>query len=79
MARISTLILAMVAGAALLIGCGESETKDSPDDPQYKAGYAAGEEDGHAEGVNEACSDAKAKKESIYDFLVEAKVCPSGL
>jgi hypothetical protein len=75
MARTSTLILAMVACAAPLIGCGESETKDNPDDPQYQAGYEAGKDD----GVNEVCSDAKAKKESIYDFLVEAKVCPSGL
>ena len=59
---------AILAGAALLIGCGEEETKDNPDDPQYQAGYKAGEEDGHTEGVNQVCNDAKTKKSRSMIF-----------
>ena len=66
----------IVAGMVLaLSGCGPSETQPDPENQQYKLGYEAGVIDGE-DGV---CKAAKQKKESIYTFLVESKVCPSGL
>ena len=54
-----------------LVACGQDEPKANTDDPQYKLGYQAGEQDGQ----NEKCGEIENFSSSMADRLREEAIC----
>lgn len=68
-------ILLMFCALLALSACGESdETKD----PKWQKGYDAGHDDGYNAAVDDICAKVKHDKDSIYDWMKEDHICPSG-
>ena len=62
-----------VGALFLLIGCGDSTPKADPDNPQYKLGYEAGQNDERTQ----LCNQIEEYKDSMATALREADICPS--
>ena len=63
--------LVAVAATLGLAGC-DDQPKANTDDPQYKLGYQAGQDD----EKSQICGQIEDYKDSIAQALKEADICP---
>ncbi len=66
-------LIGAVGAVFLLMGCGDSAPEPDPDNPQYKLGYEAGQNDEHAQ----LCGQIEDYKDSMAEALKEADICPN--